>query len=934
MSNLSPYFSREEWNNKVLNAWERSAQNSHTQSKKYSLVLPPPNVTGVLHMGHALCISIQDIFARYYRLKGRDVMWVPGADHAGIATQSVVERSFRANKEIVNSKEELIRKIWNWKEKSEKTIISQIKSIGASCAWNKYRFTMDEEYSKAVRHAFKVLFEKDLIYKGQYIINWDPILKTAISDDELEYEAVDSEIWYVKYKLFGSEDDYIEIATTRPETIVGDSAIAIHPEDERAEIYKGRQAINPITKECIPIIFDTAVDKDYGTGALKITPAHDKLDYEIGQRHNLDIKIVITPDQKVCEGFADLSGLCVDDARKKALEILTQKNLLSKSEIIKSRVAISYRTKCKIDTIISDQWFVRVESFKKKLKDILHNQDITIYPNTFVNTYVNWISNLKDWCISRQISWGHRIPVYTNHKTKEVKCFEGTAEEFYFNHDKKDWHQEEDVLDTWFSSAVWPFAVFGWPKNTSDLKKYFPIDIMVTGHDIIFFWVTRMLMMSIAFMKKLPFSKILLHGLLYSKSYWTLDDKGNINYIVGQERDYLEKQNKLPKGVNSKWEKISKSKGNVIDPMDVCKKYSEDSMRIGLISGSYLIPQIDIEPSRFEYGLSFVNKLWNVFKFVKMFIDEITENDIKLSKIIRVEVLSDVSCCWILKRFKDMIAEHEGFVERKDLTKAFKAIEVFFWEDFCSVYVECVKKSENKFLSYSVALSILKELIVLIHPFAPFVTEVLYMLIKQDAKMSSIVLSSKDVLFVNLDNFKSDTCMYDLAVGIHNIKMEDVAEMGASNFSIINSIAKSVRSIKGSMKIPANHGVEIFVASTEKSKLDIIVENKKVLEAISKVETVSAVEKLPNVFLGIENVMNVSIGVKIPEIMLKQEHARLEKEINDTSSNILHIEKRLNNKSFIAKAPKIKIEKDKDLLKEFKNRLQFLQKSFIQLSKN
>lgn len=928
--NMSLHFNRDEWNKKILKIWSESNLSVNHGSKKYSMVLPPPNVTGKLHVGHALCFFMQDVFARYHRNHGRDVVWIPGTDHAGIATQSVVENNLRS--ESVNTsvlaKDELIKRIWEWKELREKGIINQIKSIGASCNWDRYRFTMDKDYSRSVNEAFKILYDKGLIYKGSYLINWDPVCKTALSDDELEYEEVDSLIFYINYKISGSEDN-IKIATTRPETMWGDVAIAVHPDDDRYKHLIGMHAINPLSLNKCTIIGDYSVIKDYGTGAVKITPAHDKLDYEIGSRHDLDCITVIDIEGKMNSKCGEFFAMSFIEARDHIVKKLKDNGSLVSTEKIKSRVAISYRSKSPVDTVISEQWFMSVSSFKSDLIDAVSDcGDLEISPSSLSGTYFNWVKNLKDWCISRQIVWGHRIPVWTNLKTGEVKCFNGTQEEFCNSiENSHEWIQETDVLDTWFSSALWPFATLCWPNENADLEKYYPLDILVTGHDIIFFWVTRMLIMGIALTGKIPFKSVVLHGLLFSKSYWKINN-GRAKYIFGKEREEIESANKLPKDVFSKWEKVSKSKGNVIDPIDVSSKYGEDAVRIGMLSSSCLLPQVDVSTSRFEHGKCFVNKLWNVAKFILMNSNSIEVNEIS-SNVNAIKY--DDASIWIFNRYRETQSRISNFIESKDVGKAFYELETFFWKDFCSVYIECAKK-DKKSVRFIVASTICFGLLIDIHPWAPFITEAIYSIFKNMDVIKSAV-SSLNGIFIKSENVIEDSnCITSQSIQVLSLASKEFKSR-IERFARVLEIAQAIRSTKGSINMNVFDRVSIFVEGKE-LELNWLLDNRSNIDAIALIDKINIIEEIPSDSLGVNIAGGLKIAIEISKDMINKEKERLSKQILITNKNIEIFKRRLNSPGFIEKASAEKVKMDKENLKGEIAKLNDLEKSLREISQS
>ena len=515
--------------------WEQGGffkANAQTSKKPYTIVMPPPNVTGVLHMGHALVGTIQDILIRWKRMCGFEVLWVPGTDHAGIATQTVVERHLLktlGKRRTDFTREAFLHHVCEWKNTSEKQILSQIKHLGGSCDWSRLAFTMDESRSKAVRTMFKKMFDDGLIYRGDYLVNWDPLTQTALADDEVEYEEKEGFLYYIRYPLVGSDESLV-VATVRPETILGDTAVAVSPEDIRYQLFIGKQIQVPITGRKIPIIGDALIDPKFGTGAVKITPAHDPNDYALAERHNLPMINIMTPDGKINDNGQEFEGLTMEEARKAVVERLKILGFLTKVEKYAHRVGLSYRSKAVIEPYLSKQWFVKVTHFKSHLIELVRSKKIRLVPENFESTYFHWIHHLRDWCISRQLWWGHRIPIW--YKKDDPSVMLCSEEE----QDPSTWVQDPDVLDTWFSSALWPFSVLGWPDTTPDLKTFYPTSTLVTGHDILFFWVARMILMGDYLFQTPPFDTVFLHGLIFGKSYWRHALDGSVAYISSEER--------------------------------------------------------------------------------------------------------------------------------------------------------------------------------------------------------------------------------------------------------------------------------------------------------------------------------------------------------------------------------------------------------------
>ena len=572
MSELPKAYESKNIELKWISYWETGGffqANPHSGKKPFVIVIPPPNVTGVLHMGHALVDTLQDVLIRWKRMQGFEALWVPGTDHAGIATQAVVERQLFAKtgkRRKDFTREEFLKHVWQWKHESESTILEQIRRLGSSCDWSRLRFTMDESLSLAVRTCFKKMFDDGFIYRGDYLVNWDPVTQTALSDDEVEHEERDSYLWHIRYPLDDGSGELV-VATTRPETMLADTAVAVHPDDPRYQKLVGKQIRLPLTGRLIPIITDHFVDREFGTGAVKLTPAHDFNDFEAARRNDLPMINLLTPDAKLNEVGGEFAGLSVEEARIQVVDALKQQGYLLKADPHKFRVGLSYRSKAVVQPYLSKQWFVRMTRFKDKLISAVREKRVKLIPPHWEQTYYHWIENLRDWCISRQIWWGHRIPVwYDKQNPENVLCSaELNPEQVAANPDR--YIQDSDVLDTWFSSALWPFSVFGWPNKTDDLKAFYPTSTLITGHDILFFWVARMILMGEYVMNDVPFQETFLHGLIYGKSYWRIGADGAVHYLSAEEKRNYDLGAPIPSDVQSKWEKMSKSKSNVVDPI-------------------------------------------------------------------------------------------------------------------------------------------------------------------------------------------------------------------------------------------------------------------------------------------------------------------------------------------------------------------------------
>ncbi|NGX55033.1 MAG: Valine--tRNA ligase [Chlamydiae bacterium] len=696
----------------------------------YSIVIPPPNVTGILHMGHAIVNTLQDILIRWKRMSGYEPLWVPGTDHAGIATQTVVERHLmktEGKRRDDYSREEFLKIVWKWKENHEERIINQLKSLGCSCDWSRLRFTMDEGCSRAVRTTFKKLFDAGLIYQGDYLVNWDPITQTALADDEVEYEERETFLWYLKYPLVDGSG-FVHIATTRPETMLGDSAVAVSPKDKRYAHLIGKMVRLPIIEREIPIIADRHVDPEFGTGMVKVTPAHDPNDYRMGLDHNLPMINVMTPDGAINENGGPFKGMDREKAREEVVKHMKGLDLVEKIERYTHRVGVSYRSKAIIEPLLSKQWFVKMEPFIEPMKKAVQEKKVTILPKSWEHTYFHWADNLRDWCISRQLWWGHRIPVWHHKENPEkVICYDGDGAPPEVQAEPEMWEQDPDVLDTWFSSSLWPLSALGWPEKTEELKRFYPTSVLITGHDIIFFWVARMIFMDEYLSGEEPFPETFLTGLIYGKSYWKKNKEGGITYITGKEKKEYDLGKPIPKGIHSKWEKLSKSKGNAIDPLEMIDDYGTDAVRMSLCACANQSPQIDLDRRRFEEFKNFTNKIWNGSRFVFMNLEGLESDELSKGFDEKLLALEDR---WILSKLNRVNKDVNEALQNYSFDISAMASYDFFWKAFCAYYVEIAKpvlfgktgSLEEKRNKQILLVIVLTNALRLLHPMAPFIT--------------------------------------------------------------------------------------------------------------------------------------------------------------------------------------------------------------------
>lgn len=891
----------------------------HSKKPSYCIVIPPPNVTGVLHMGHALVNTLQDILIRWKRMSGFEALWVPGTDHAGISTQTVVEKHViktRGKKRTDFSREEFLSFVWEWKELNESLIVSQLKRIGSSCDWSRQRFTMDEGNNKAVRAAFKKLFDAGLIYKGDYLVNWDPITQTAIADDEVEYEEKSSFLWHFKYPLKDGSG-YAVIATTRPETMLGDTAVAVSPKDPRYADWIGKTLILPLMNREIPLIADHRVDPAFGTGMVKITPAHDPNDYQMGLDHHLPFINIMTKEGKINENGGRFVGLTMEEARKAVVEAMKQEGLLVKVEPHQNRVGISYRSKAVIEPYMSKQWFVKMSSFKDKLRSAVLDKRVELIPAAWENTYLHWIENLRDWCISRQLWWGHRIPVwYHSENPDEMLCYAGDGVPPEVEKEPDAWVQDEDVLDTWFSSALWPFATLGWPEATLELKRFYPNSVLVTGHDILFFWVARMILMGEYLMEEAPFPQTFLHGLVYGKSYWRQNKEGGISYIAPDERHEYELGKAPPPDVFSRWEKMSKTKGNVIDPLEIIDIYGTDAMRMALTASVTHARELDLDLRRFEEFKNFANKIWNGARFVLMnlspslaFGEGIKENELALEDQ------------WILSKLNRTIDAVNHHLATYTFDQSALQAYDFFWKEFCAYYVEIVKPTlfgkaggeKEKETKQKVLTIVLSNAIRLLHPMAPFITEELFCLLKNRLSWS---LSPQADLYTKetAGAMQSLSCMvapYPQALAKPNEEVEKA-------FAQMDEVVYTIRNIRGEMKLPPGAKTDLYVWG-EKSDplLHLIKENILIINSLVRLQNIHFVEKDPSLpFAATGTLHALKILIPLPEELLNKEKERLEKEAKKLQSQIERLQIQLGNPDFTEKAPAALIQTQQDQLKK------------------
>ncbi|MDP4095671.1 valine--tRNA ligase [Paenibacillus sp. P96] len=825
------------------------------EAEPFTIVIPPPNVTGMLHMGHALDFTLQDIIIRVKRMQGYDALWLPGADHAGIATQTKVEQKLREEglSRYDLGREKFLERVWEWKELYLDNIHKQWEKMGFSMDYSRERFTLDEGLSKAVRTVFVKLYEKGLIYRGKRIINWDPVARTALSDIEVEYKEVNGHLYHLQYPLKDGSG-HITVATTRPETMLGDTAVAVHPEDERYKDMIGKMLILPIIGREIPIIADDYVDKEFGSGAVKITPAHDPNDFEMGQRHNLPQITVMDEDGKMNAEAGKYQGLDRSDCRKQIVADLKELGVLHRIEDHVHQVGHSERTNAVVEPYLSTQWFVKMQPLgDTAIKAQKSGDGVNFVPDRFEKIYMHWIENVRDWCISRQLWWGHRIPAWYDEDTGEiiVSAEDPTTLPEYAGRNLK---QDEDVLDTWFSSALWPFSTLGWPENTEDLQRYYPTDVLVTGYDIIGFWVSRMIFTALEFTGEIPFKDVLIHGLIRAAD----------------------------------GRKMSKSLGNGVDPLEVIDTYGADAMRYMVATGSTPGQDLRFREERVEQARNFANKIWNASRFALMNLDGVTVTDI--------DITGELSTAdrWILHRLNETSRDITRLIDAYEFGETGRLLYNFIWDDLCDWYIEfsklslygedaAAKKKTQSVLSY-----VLDRTLRMIHPFMPFISEEIWQHLPHEGE--TITLASWPVYDPAFEN------------------SEAVAEM-----NLLMDAIRAVRNIRAEVNVPMSKKIELLIKAGDQTYLDILTRNSDYVRRFCNTsefevglstpvpeKAMAAVITGAELFLPLAGLLDID-----------QEITRLEKELQYLNSEVQRVEKKLANEGFVAKAPAKVIEEER-----------------------
>ena len=862
---------------RVYEMWEKNGcfeGHRDPDKRPFTIVMPPPNVTGQLHMGHAMDCTLQDILIRFKRMQGYAALWVPGTDHAGIATQIKVEEELRKSEGLTRydlGREKFLERVWDWKHKFGNRIVEQQKKLGASCDWSRARFTMDEGLSNAVRHVFVSLYNKGLIYKGSRIINWCPHCVTALSDAEVEYKEKPGHLWHIRYPIAGEEGRYVTVATTRPETMLGDTGVAVNPEDGRYRDIVGKKCILPLVNKEIPIVADAYVDMEFGTGCVKMTPAHDPNDFEVGLRHNLESIRVLDDNGKVVEGYGRYSGMDRYEARKAIVADLEEGGYLVKVEEHTHNVGTCYRCGTDVEPIISAQWFVKMEPLAREALRVVNDGEVKFVPDRFSKIYTNWMENVHDWCISRQLWWGHRIPAWTCEDCGGMTVSETDPTECQHCHSTHI-RQEEDVLDTWFSSALWPFSTLGWPDESSeDFKYFYPTDVLVTGYDIIFFWVARMIFSACEHTGKPPFHTVFIHGLVR-------DDKGR---------------------------KMSKSLGNGIDPLEMADQYGADALRFNLITGNSPGNDMRFYTERCEAMRNFANKIWNASRFLMM---NLTIDRCELPGRLELEDK------WILSKLNSVIPEVTENMERYELGVAAQKVYDFIWDSYCDWYIELTKTrlqgedEDSKLRAQQVLCYVLTETLKLLHPFMPFITEEIWQALPHSGD------------YLMLQQWPQ-----------HRAELDFPEEEKA--MELIMDAIRGVRARRAEMNVPPSKKAQLTVSTLERAVFEQGIPFLKRLAYASDVTVEGVADAGSDDAMTAQGMVTVTthaarLFMPLAELVdLEKEKARIEKELKKNRAELDKLEAKLGNPGFVNKAPAHVVEAEQDRAEKLRALLAKLEES-------
>lgn len=878
-NNIEKVYSPKNFEEKIYKKWMEDGlfcPNLSEEKETYTIVMPPPNITGQLHMGHALDNTLQDILVRFKRMKGFSTLWIPGTDHASIATEAKIVEDMKKDgitKESIG-REAFLERAWKWKENFGNKITSQLKQLGASCDWTRERFTLDEGCSQAVNKVFIDLFNKGLIYRGEKIINWCTTCKTSISDAEVEHTENNGQFWHIKY-IFSDKSGFLEVATTRPETLLGDTAIAVHPDDKRYSHLIGKTVLIPIINKQIPIISDTYVEMDFGTGCVKITPAHDINDFEVGLRHNLPIINIMNDDGSINENGAPYTGLDRYECRKELLKHLEENNLILETKEHKNNIGACYRCNTIIEPKVSKQWFVKMDPLTKPAIEAIENKDIKFVPERFSKTYLHWMENIRDWCISRQLWWGHRIPAYHCLDCKEISVSENNPI-ICKSCGSSNIQQDKDSLDTWFSSGLWPFSTLGWPNKSTDFKNFFPTNTLVTGYDIIFFWVARMIFLSLDQTKTIPFNTIFIHGMVR-------DNQGR---------------------------KMSKSLGNGIDPLDIIDRYGADALRFTLTNGTSSGNDMRFVEEKVKSSRNFVNKLWNATRFIIMNIDTIENKNTILDDITNFSPED----FWILSKYNSLVKQVTENLENFELGVASSNLYDFIWDIFCDWYIEISKSRiqstnnpKSKKTAQDILVFLLSGILKLLHPFMPFITEEIW---------SSIFIDEKSIMIQNFPNTDNSLAF----------------EKQEKDFEHIIDAIRGIRNIRGEMDIKNSKKTNLYISTLHQ---EIFKKSINLFKLLAGGESIEISENF-NIQDCVSVVTNSSIIlIPIKQLVDKEkEKIRLEKELDICQTDINFLSNKLENPKFIDKAPEKIVNIEKDKLEKSQKLLENIKESLKKLETN